>query len=84
MSDKDTPHYPSPSQNEEQSNDKEKDKDEIKLENVEGHMENEPFRPRFQVEVNETELLIKLKRLLHKEDFNNIFNPKNRNIGEIL
>lgn len=57
--------------------------DEVKLELVEGHLENARVRPRLNIDaVDERMLMFRLRRMLHKDDFDRIFNKSDRRIGE--
>lgn len=65
------------------SNNNDEEKDEVKLEHVMGHMENDRVRPKMDINADETTVLIKLRRMLSEEDFNRIFNSRDRRIGEL-
>jgi len=56
---------------------------EIRLEDTEGHLDNANVRPRIDMDADEAVLLMKLRRMLHEDDFKRIFDAKNRRIGEL-
>lgn len=55
---------------------------EIDIELVDGFFENAKVRPRIDLDADEYMLMWKLRRLLHEDDFERIFSPKNPRIGE--
>lgn len=57
--------------------------EEVKLDLVEGHLENANVRPRLDIDVNDKVLLLKLRRMLTKADFDRIFNSRDHRIGEL-
>lgn len=58
-------------------------KDEIPVEEVEGYLENAKVRPKIDIDADEYMLMWKLRKMLHEDDFNRIFDQKSRRIGEI-
>lgn len=60
-----------------------KEKEVMRLEDAEGHLDNANVRPKIDLDADETVLLIKLRRMLHEDDFKRIFDSKNRKIGEL-
>lgn len=56
---------------------------EVELDAVEGLMENEGARVRLSIDADERMMMWKLRRSLHADDFNRIFNPRDRRIGEV-
>ncbi len=57
--------------------------EELRLEDVMGYMENERVKPKIDMDADETMVMIKLRRMLSEEDFNRIFNSRDRRIGEL-
>lgn len=55
--------------------------DELPLELVEGLLPDEASRPKFDLDVDESMLMWKVRRMLHEEDYKKIFdNPR---VGEV-
>jgi len=46
-------------------------------------LDNANVRPRIDMDADEAVLLMKLRRMLHEDDFKRIFDAKNRRIGEL-
>ena len=61
----------------------EDDLDDLPIELVDGHLDNMAVRPKIDVDADETLLMIKLRRMLHKDDFDRIFDSRDRRIGEL-
>lgn len=64
--------------------DRDNDDGEVSLEDVEGLLENSNVRPRFDFDADERVMIHQLRKKLHKNDFDRIFNSKDRRIGEII
>lgn len=62
----------------------EEDDDDVSIEDVGGLVDNANVRPMLDVNVDEGLLMYRLRKELGAEDFNRIFNPKDRRIGEVL
>lgn len=60
------------------------EEEEIRLELVDGYLENAKVRPRIDMDANEYMMLWKLRTMLHADDFKRIFDEKSRRIGEIM
>eukprot|EP00171_Calliarthron_tuberculosum_P019166 IDg19166t1 len=60
-----------------------RDNEEVKLELVEGYLENAQVKPRLDIDADERMLMIRLRRSLHKDDFDRIFNKRDRRIGDL-
>lgn len=58
--------------------------DEVPIEHVDGLVQNANVRPMLDVDADEGMLMYKLRKELGAEDFNRIFNPNDRRIGEVL
>jgi hypothetical protein len=58
--------------------------EEIDIDMVDGLMENKNVRPMLDLDVDDGLLLQRLRMAMHKDDFNRIFNPKDRRIGDFL
>lgn len=56
----------------------------VSLEDVEGLIENSNVRPKLDIDADERLLIHQLRKQLHKDDFDRIFNSKDRRIGEII
>lgn len=56
--------------------------DEVPLELVDGYLDNAKVRPKIDIDADEYMLMWKLRRMLHEDDFNKIFDQNSRRIGE--
>lgn len=67
-----------------ESNDDAKDDgEEVPLELVDGLLENARVRPKIDIDANESMMMLKLRRMLHEDDFNRIFDKRDSRIGEL-
>jgi hypothetical protein len=58
--------------------------DDLSIDMVDGLIENEISRPMLDLDVDDSLMLQRLRMLMHKDDFNRIFDPKDRRIGDYL
>jgi hypothetical protein len=58
--------------------------EEIDIDMVDGLMENKNVRPMLDLDIDDSLLLQRLRMSMHKDDFNRIFNPKDRRIGDFM
>lgn len=49
---------------------------------VDGYLDNAKVRPKIDIDADEYMLMWKLRKMLHEDDFNKIFDKKSRIIGE--